>query len=168
MALLATCRTANVIFSSMTPNALGQCHTTVPDFKPTAACRVREDEDYSWREVTRTNVDSGTTRTMTYQAPSLVSVSRETHTTTFQGSAIGDMFIGISHVPMVTIVHHQSDLPGKSSAHGDSTATATTGAARSTSNVASKVGKSPKWHGLGAVLGCSAAAVALGMAIIFQ
>ncbi|KAJ5152002.1 hypothetical protein N7492_010297 [Penicillium capsulatum] len=154
--------------SSMTPNGLGECHTTVPDYKPTVGCYVHEDKEYSWGKVTRTNVDSTTTRTNTYQVGSVVSVSRETHTTTFESGGIGEELMGISNVPMVTIVHHQSDLPATRSTHGGSMATGSTATATTTSNVASKIHRLPVWNELAVFTGCVTAAMALGMAIMFQ
>lgn len=85
-------------------------------------------------------------------------------------------------VDAVTLIHHESDLSatgktstGTSAATGTGSGVATgsgkptgaTGTAASTSNAAVRLApRGSNWNGLGAVLGVSLAAAALGAAII--
>lgn len=144
-----------MIVSSMTPNGRGECHSIVPNYIATAGCQVDVREYFTLAEVTRTYVDPGITRTGVYPVASLYSTSQQTRTANFSGAGLDGSLTAMFNVPMVTIVHHQSDLPK------------TTETPSPTPNIASTMGKRSKWDGLGSVIGCSAVAMVLGMAIMF-
>jgi hypothetical protein len=113
----------------------------------------------------------------TYDVESFISATTSTSSTSFS-DGVEDMYTAVSYVPMVTIVHHRSDLDaagvtsGSTSTGSPKTGTGSTsseaiGAAASTSNAAYRLGpRASTWVGLGAVIGGSAVAMALGMAMI--
>ncbi|KAJ5311884.1 hypothetical protein PENANT_c022G06021 [Penicillium antarcticum] len=166
--------------SSMTPNGLGQCIAQVPTYKPSVGCEVYVDSDYSWEKVTRTHVHSGITKTNTYDVNSFVSATTSTSSTSFPRGIEG-VLTAMSFVPMVTMVHHQSDLEAagftarSTSANYSGTGTiASTASSKSTgnastSNAAYILGsKASDWNEYGAIIGSSAVAIALGVALIIQ
>ncbi|KAJ5516017.1 hypothetical protein N7527_007577 [Penicillium freii] len=95
--------------SSMTPNGLGQCIAQVPTYKPSVGCEVYMDSDYSWEMATWTHVYSDITKTDTYDVHSFVSATTSTSSTSFPHGA-ESVLTAISFVPMITMVHHRSDL----------------------------------------------------------
>ncbi|KAJ5670551.1 uncharacterized protein N7477_005914 [Penicillium maclennaniae] len=151
--------------SSMTPDGLGQCTALVPSYKPTVGCDVYVDNDYVWETLTWTHVYSGTTMTNTYPVNSFVSASTSTSSTTFPVAA--ERFLtAVSFAPIITMIHHQSDMDAagitKHQVQANSTATGTTG-----STGPLRLGlKASTWDGFGAVLGGSAVAMALGVVMI--
>jgi hypothetical protein len=87
----------------------------------------------------------------------------------------------MSVVPMITMVHHQSDLDAAGVTKGSTSLSSTganatgavasganaTGSAASTPNAAYKFGPmASAWDGFGALMGGSAVAMALGVAMI--
>jgi len=159
----------------MTPDGLGSCFSTVADYKPSVGCSVDEEVTYDWQEITRTVTYSGDAEIHTFQHASISTVSAETTTTALERGS--ERFLtGIDIVPVVTIVHHQSDLPAGSAGTAGSTKpdSAATGSSRggssataaSTSNAAVRLVSRSSWDGLGAVVGISTAAMALGAAMI--
>jgi hypothetical protein len=161
----------------MTPDGIGWCNAQVPTYKPSVGCYVDIESDFSWEKVTRTHVHSGITKTNTYDVESFISATTSTSSTSFS-AGVEDMLTAVSYVPMVTIVHHRSDLDaagvtsGSTSTGSANTGTGSTsseaiGTAASTSNAAYRLGPGVStWDGLGAVIGGSAVAMALGMAMI--
>lgn len=145
----------------MTADITFGCYSTVSNYKVTKGCAgLLPNSDNG--VVTRTNTWNGTAvteilETITATYP-ISPVER-----TFSDASEASSFVGISVMPIITLVHHQSDVQATESA---ASATATTRSAASTSNAASRVGSRSIWNGLGAVLGISAAAVILGGSII--
>ncbi|KAJ5195792.1 hypothetical protein N7449_006271 [Penicillium cf. viridicatum] len=165
--------------SSMTPNGLGQCIAQVPTYKPSVGCEVYVDSDYSWEKVTWTHVYSDITETDTYDVNSFVSATTSTSSTSFPHGA-ESVLTAISFVPMITMVHHQSDLEAagvtvastsaKSTGTEAGTGTASseaTGTAASTSNAAYRLGnRASTSDGFGAIIGGLTVGVALGVTMI--
>lgn len=159
----------------MTPDGLGQCTAEVPSYKPSVGCEVYVDNDYVWETVTWTHVYSGTTKTQTWDVDSFVSATTSTSSISFPHEA-ERYLTAMSFVPMITMVHHQSDLdasgPTTQHVQANSTGTGTiginaTGTAASTSNAGYKLGpRVATWDSFGAVLGGSAIAMALGVVMI--
>lgn len=170
----------NMLSSSMTPDGLGECTAKVPSYKPSVGCEVYVDTDYDWETVTWTHVYSGTTLTQTWDVNTFVSATTSTSSTSFPHAA--ERFLtAMSVVPMITMVHHQSDLDAAGITKGSTSPSSTganstgivafaanaTGTAASTSNAAYKLGPmASAWDGFGAVIGGSAVAMALGVAMI--
>jgi hypothetical protein len=159
----------------MKPDGLGSCFSTVADYKPSVGCTTSEDLDYDWQEITRTATYSGSAVTQVFEHASISTISVETTTTTLEPGE--ERFLtGIEIVPIITIVHHRSDLPAGSSATAKATGTGSTetasnsggssATAASTSNAAVRLGSRSSWEGLGAVVGISMAAMAVGAAMI--
>lgn len=164
----------------MTPDGIGGCNAQVPTYKPSVGCYVDVDSSFSWDKVTRTHVHGDTTMTNTYDVESFVTATTSTSSTSLPPRFKGAL-TAVSYVPMVTIVHHQSDLnaagvtsgsTGTGSTGAGSTGTGTadskaSGTAASTPNAAYRLGpRASTWDGLGAIIGGSAAAMALGLAMI--
>ncbi|KAJ5959632.1 uncharacterized protein N7479_006782 [Penicillium vulpinum] len=165
--------------SSMTPDGLGQCFAQVPTYKPSVGCEVYVDRDYNWAKVTRTNVYSGITETNTYDVHSFVSATTSTYSISFP-HGVESVLVAISYVPIITIVHHRSDLEaagvtgGSTSTISTGTETGTrtasseaTGTAASTSNAAYRLGnRASTLDKFDALIGGLTVAVALGVAMI--
>lgn len=97
----------------------------------------------------------GTTVTQLVETITATYPVTKTSTTAFDAQEKSSL-VGISTIPMVTLLHHQSDLQA-----------AATGTARSSTNDAVRLGRGLNaWDGFGAVLGISVAAMALGAAIV--
>ncbi|CAP95687.1 hypothetical protein E8E15_003726 [Penicillium rubens] len=165
--------------SSMTPNGLGQCIGQVPTYKPSVGCEVYVDSDYSWEKVTRTQVYSGVTETNTYDVNSFVSATTSTSSTSFP-AGVEHVLTAMSFVPMVTMVHHRSDLEAAGVTGGSTSVSSTgveagtgtvsskaTGTAASTSNAAYRLGsRASTLDGFGGIIGGLAVAGALGVTMI--
>lgn len=146
----------------MTADGMGGCYSIVPDYTPTVGCYVWSTGKYSYEMSSMAETHGSATSTVLVDIPHYVESVTRTHTTHFR-SMEQHMYTGISYVPMVTLVHHPSDL--QATATGNSTAS--TSSPTPTSNAAGRLApRASTWDGLGAVLGVSAAAVALGAAII--
>ncbi|KAJ5218031.1 uncharacterized protein N7498_000130 [Penicillium cinerascens] len=136
---------------AMTADIYVGCYSTVSNYKVTKRC-VDQIPGLDIGEVTKTHTWNGTAVTellVTITATYPISIVEKTFSVASEASSL----VGISVMPMITLVHHQSDAQA-------------TGRAASTSNAASRVGSRSTWNGLGAVLGIFAAAVALGASII--
>jgi hypothetical protein len=163
----------------MTPNGLGQCIGQVPTYKPSVGCEVYVDSDYSWEKVTRTQVYSGVTETNTYDVNSFVSATTSTSSTSFP-AGVEHVLTAMSFVPMVTMVHHRSDLEAAGVTGGSTSVSSTgveagtgtvsskaTGTAASTSNAAYRLGsRASTLDGFGGIIGGLAVAGALGVTMI--
>lgn len=147
----------------MTADGMGGCYSTVPDYTPTVGCYVWTTGKYSFEMSSMAETYGGATSTVLVDIPHYVESVTKTHSTTFR-SREQHLYTGISYIPMVTLVHHPSDLQATATGNG----TAATSSPTSTSNAAGRLApRASAWDGLGAVLGVSVAAVALGAAIIF-
>lgn len=149
----------------MTADGLGGCFSAVPEYTPTAGCYVYTSVPYSYKLSSVTETRHGSASTFLVDVPVHGDSVTKTYSKTFH-SKQQSLYTGISYVPMVTLVHHQSDIQPTATATGNSTAA--TSNSTSTSNAAGRLGpRASTWDGLGAVLGVSAAAMALGAAILF-
>lgn len=149
----------------MTADGLGGCFSAVSDYTPTTACYVYMHTPYSYAISSVTETRYGAASTVLVDVPEYGAAITKTWSKSFSPKE-QSMYTGISYVPMVTLVHHQSDtLP---TATGNATAANSTSTSTSMSNAAGRLApRSSTWDGLGAVLGVSAAAMALGAAILF-
>lgn len=142
----------------MTPDADGGCYSLVPDYTPTAACEVAmvNDWDYSstsskiWSDATTTETGWEAQGEPTATHSSFVTFTN-THTEDLSTLTV------VSYMPMVTILHHQSDLKPDATAMGNSK-----------SNSAGRISSRPSWNGLSASIGVSALAMALGAVMVFM
>lgn len=149
----------------MTADGMGGCYSAVTDYKPTVGCYVYTTAKMSYEMSSVAETRGGSTSTFFVDIPHYVESVTKTYSRTFRPKE-QSMYTGISYVPMVTLVHHQSDL--MATATGNATAATSTSTSTSTSNAAGRLApRASTWDGLGAVLGVSVAAVALGAAIIF-
>lgn len=144
----------------MTADLVYGCYSTVSDYKVTTGClRVLPQSDVGTS--TKTYTVNGTA------SKDLIETITATHplsvtTTTFAASQT-DMLVGVSVLPMIQLVRHQSDLKATGTAGAGSTKATTT------SNSAATVApKANTWNGLGGILGVSLAAIAFGAAVVFQ
>ncbi|KAJ5971468.1 uncharacterized protein N7479_001386 [Penicillium vulpinum] len=164
--------------SSMTADLdVGGCYSTASAYKPSIGCAANLPiSDFGTS--TKTHVVNGTTSTELLL--SLTSSHPMTAvTTTFAASDVND-YIALSVLPMIPLVHHQSDLKdlnetGTSGAGstktGSITAASTTAPSTSTSTPNSAARIAPRvnlLNGLGSVLTVSLAASVLGAAVIFS
>ncbi|KAJ5666778.1 hypothetical protein N7462_011187 [Penicillium macrosclerotiorum] len=129
----------------------------MPKYEATEGCYISSKMKRSaFSHCTKTITHNGQTRTEDFLLPT--SVSTSTYTTTFTSDDAEDP-TAISWLPMVILVHKQSDVTSNSAGSASSSADLT-------SNAAAKLGtKTSTWDELGTVKGVSAAAVALGAAI---
>lgn len=150
----------------MTANIKLGCYSAVSDLDVTTAClRILDESDIGTS--TKTYAVNGTTSTdllivMTASYPDIVS------TTTFASSEL-DRLGAISVMPMLPLVHHQSDIKTTGTAGAASTKATSTSTSAATSNSAVRLAPNVNsWDGLGGILGVSLAAIVLGAAIFFQ
>lgn len=142
----------------MTPDGDSGCYSRLPDYKPTKACEIVIGVDYDYASTSTMIYTDATTTETGWEAhgdPTAThsSLDTVTHTHTEELSTL----TAVSYIPMVTILHHQSDIK--------SDATATTG---SKSNAAGRLSSQPSWNGLSASMGVSALAMALAVAMVFM
>ncbi|KAJ5668424.1 uncharacterized protein N7477_006994 [Penicillium maclennaniae] len=145
--------------SAMTADGIGGCYFAVPITHPLSAAT------YEISSVTETRY--GATSTFLIDVPEYGDTVTRTYSRVFYPKD-KSRYTGISYVPMVTLVHHQTDIQPTATGNATGNATAATSTSTSTSNAAGRLAlRSSIWDGLGAVLGVSAAAMALGAAILF-
>lgn len=137
--------------SSMTVNGQGGCQSPVPDYTPTFGCLPEIVWHFSTKIPTHfghidSEASSHTTKT------DVISTIFTATTTTFD-SADQTSYSAVEYVPMVTLVHRQSDIDA---------------AATSTSNAAVRMTPSSTFAGglgVGTAAMISAAVLTLGVAI---
>ncbi|THD00288.1 hypothetical protein EYZ11_000181 [Aspergillus tanneri] len=114
--------------STMTPDNLGGCYSLVPDYKPTVGCYVYEHDEYQYETSTKLYTYGSSTRTHVWETPTATDSILTTYTETLYGID-QSLLTAISYMPMVTLVHHQSDLQsvGTGTGTAESTATGSTG-----------------------------------------
>lgn len=154
----------------MTPDGMGGCYSLVEDYRPSAGCTVSTKTFYEYASTTLVLKGDSTTRTTTGQVPTSTSYSVTTKSSTLNASKKSAL-AGIAYAEMVTLLHHSSDFAAGRTAPSETGSTGTgstgTGTAAPTTNAAPRLApRGSTWDGLGAVLGISVAAVALGAAII--
>lgn len=122
---------------------------------------------------------SGVTETNTYDVNSFVSATTSTSSTSFP-AGVEHVLTAMSFVPMVTMVHHRSDLEAAGVTGGSTSVSSTgveagtgtvsskaTGTAASTSNAAYRLGsRASTLDGFGGIIGGLAVAGALGVTMI--
>lgn len=142
----------------MTPDLELGCYSTVPDYTISTGC-YREFPNADLGQTTKTYTVNGTPSREFLQTVTGTYPITKTKTVTFDASETSSM-VGVSVMPIITLVHRQSDL--------QAAATATATGAASTPNAAGRVVlRASVWDGVGAVLGLSVAAMGLGAGIIF-
>lgn len=156
--------------SSMTalPDLYGGCYSVNESFTPTATCSTSTTKSYQYNSTTTTITRDDFTETLVGKVPTSTIYSRETVMKSLRSKAQSTLS-GIAYSPMLTMIHHTSDLAstaaGSSSTAGS--ATAASGTATPTTNAAGRLApRKSNWDGFGAVVGISVAAMALGAAII--
>lgn len=146
----------------MTADTNGGCYSVVKNYSPTVGCQVGTgyNYEYSSSPYTYTYPSAGITRTGYREIPTATVYKTDTFSTTLDRDE-QTYYTALSYAPMITLLHHQSDLQ-PASASASASATAAT-----TSNAAGRAGaRASVWDGVGSVLGISVAAMALGAAII--
>ncbi|KAJ5437802.1 uncharacterized protein N7458_008800 [Penicillium daleae] len=134
------------------------CNSTVPEYKFKEACVNLMPNEYVGK-ATKTLVEHQTT------TEELVATLTGTYPVTPSTTTVGTMaiseLVGASVMPMLALIHHQSDLSETGSGTVKSSQTT------STSNAAAKGAPSPRtWNNLGALFGISVAAMVLGAAVV--
>lgn len=135
---------------------IAACWSTIPSYTPTTACVYDEASD-AWGPYTKTFSYDTSTITQDYMVET-GTVYTSTETINLEENSQYSGLVAISAVPMVTLVHKQSDIE----------AAKTAGAATS-SNAAGRLNTANSaLDGLGMTVGVCISAMALGAAIIFQ
>ncbi|KAJ5667522.1 hypothetical protein N7507_003386 [Penicillium longicatenatum] len=170
--------------SSMTADFyITGCYSEISSYTPTAACyKDAPEEDYG--DYTKTFTYNALTITEYFNFPTGKTEPTETEIFDLNGWS---KLVGFSAVPMVTLVHHQSDLDAAKAITAVTTAAVSRGSESATSSVPSASTDTepdsdaatsssaarrlnpagPAWDGLGVVVGASIAAAALGALIVF-
>ena len=132
------------------------CYSVLENYTPTVGCYIILPSD-DIGTATATSTVNGSTIYQLVETLTATTPFSGPITTTFD-SADFNSLVGVTVAPMLTLIHHQTDIKA---------ATALTATTAFTSNAAVRVARgSTSWHGFGAVLGVSVAAMALGAAII--
>lgn len=145
----------------MTADSNGACYSLVKGYKPTVGYQVATgyNNEYGLSKYTYTESTGTAIETRYVEVPTTTIYETDTYTASFD-RADRSRYSAFSWAPMITMLHHESDLQ---SASASSSATAAT-----TSNAAGRISaRASVWDGFGSVLGIWAAASALGAAIIF-
>jgi hypothetical protein len=163
------------------------CYSEISSYTPTAACyKDAPEEDYG--DYTKTFTYNALTITEYFNFPTGKTEPTETEIFDLNGWS---NLVGFSAVPMVTLVHHQSDLDAAKAITAVTTVAVSRGSESATSSATSSVPSAstdtesesdaaisssaarrlnpagPAWDGLGVVVGASIAAAALGALIVF-
>ncbi|KAJ5176176.1 uncharacterized protein N7482_002053 [Penicillium canariense] len=161
--------------SSFTADPYGGCYSVATDFKPTVGCEAYRGYNYEFGDTTVAYSYHGITSTRVMEVPTITVYKSSTITHTFNRFEIAsDRYSAISYVPMITLLHHQSDVASASLASASASAAAAaasanaTASAAATSNAAVRLGGRSGYDGVGAVVGVAVAAMALGAAIVLQ
>ncbi|KAF3392671.1 hypothetical protein F1880_008621 [Penicillium rolfsii] len=168
--------------TGFTADPIGGCFQAVPSYPLSVVCDVYEDITRSVSKATSTYTTDGSTIKEIIRSTSTIRTTETFYETWTGGNEYLDYITPIMFVEAVTLIHHESDLSttektssgsGTATGTGSGVATGTgklavsTGTAASTSNAAASLTpRKSRWNGLGAVLGVSIAAAALGAAII--
>ena len=143
----------------MTANTWLGCWSTLPEYTVTAGCAWRDDSG-NVDEVQRTGLLDGTTiewdGLYTITASDVKPFSA--HSESLPPSYVSkEDLVGMSVVPIVTLVHQATDVVATSDA---------TGTAGATSNAAVRGSRGSAWDGIGGVLGAAVGGIVLGAAVI--
>ncbi|KAJ5371683.1 hypothetical protein N7517_003689 [Penicillium concentricum] len=136
------------------------CYSILSDYKVTTGCAIPLPMSL-FGTSTATHIVNGTT-SLDYLF-SLTRTDPVTATMTTFDASETPMLGAASFLPMIRLIHHQSDLKATGTADAGSTSAASTSnsAARLSPNVNS-------WDGMGGVLGVSLAAIVLGATMVLQ
>lgn len=146
----------------MKANILG-CYSTVPDYKVTTGC-YREMPSGDLGTTIQTRIEHGTTVHQAVHAVTGTLPITETKSVTFDASETSSL-VGISVFPIITLVHHQSDMQVAATATGSATGS---GATATTSNAAGRIAVgSSVWDGFMGLVVVWVPAMSLGAAIVF-
>lgn len=169
-------------FSGFTADPNGGCFQAVPSYTPSTICDVYEGTAHRVSKTTSTYTTDGSTIKEIIRSTSTIRTTETYYATLTGGDEYREFVTPIAFVSAVTLIHHESDLSatektstsasastgtGGGVATGTEKPTGATGTAASTSNAAVRLGpRGSSWNGLGAILGVSLGAAALGAAII--
>lgn len=158
-------------FSGYTADILGGCWDTVPSYKITQVCELYDHTSYAYSTSTKIYTTDGTKTTEKHIVSTPTFSTTSTHVESLPaGEEYSGFLTPYSYVSAVTLIHRESDVQATGTGASSVTATAdatTTGSAGSTSNSAQRLRPGSSSWEFGVVLGISAAAVAMGAAIIF-
>lgn len=145
----------------MTADNNGGCYSIVKDYTPSFGCQVATGYNYKYSSApyTYTYSSADITHTGYRRVPTETVYETDTYRTRLDPEQT--YLTAMSYGPLITLLHHESDLQ---SAGTSTTASATAG---TTSNAAGRVvARVTSWDGFAPVLGIWSAAMALGAAII--
>jgi hypothetical protein len=151
----------------MTADSNGACYSVVKDYKPTVGCQAGTGYNYEYSSVpyTYSYPSASAAKTGYREIPTTTIYETDTFSTTFDRIE-QTYYTALSYVPMITLLHHESDLES-TGASSTVAATAATAAA-TTANAAVRIAaKASVWDAAGSLFGISAIGMALGAAIIF-
>ncbi|KAJ6014256.1 hypothetical protein N7540_008847 [Penicillium herquei] len=148
--------------SSMTADLDAGCYSTLPDYKPSVGCyELIPITDLG--EATKTVTVNGTTHHQLVQTLVNTLPMTSSETTTFDDYDLSTL-VGVTWMPMVTLIHQEKDFEAK--ATGSVGSSATSQPAATSSSAARRAPALSLWDGLIPVIGVSLAAMGLGAAII--
>lgn len=153
----------------MTADTNGGCYSVVKDYKPTIGCYIDTGYNYEYSEspYTYTYPSARVTRTVYRDIPTTTIYKTDTFSTTLD-RAEQTHYTALVYAPMITLLHHQSDLLSASASTTSASAASASDTAAATSNAAGRVvARASVWDGFGSMLSISAAAAALGATIVF-
>ncbi|KAL4862726.1 hypothetical protein BDV12DRAFT_39075 [Aspergillus spectabilis] len=147
--------------SGMTADSIGYCYSIVPDYKPTYGCQAYPDYSYEFGSATETFTSRGVVVTDTYLTPTATHSIVEIDATAFD--SYETEYKGIMYAPVITLLHHESDVTSAAAASASSAA-----AGETPTNAAARLPKasSSSWEGIGAVLGIWIGTMALGAGMV--
>ncbi|KAL4882160.1 hypothetical protein BJY04DRAFT_49580 [Aspergillus karnatakaensis] len=154
--------------SGMTADSSGYCYSILNDYTPTYGCQVGTGYNYDYGEITTTYTDPrySTITTVTHQVATATRTTVETYTTDLDSDQ--DYYSGLLYAPAITLLYHESDLPGSTAAaSAEESTNGTTAETESPSNAAGRLGASgPVWEGVWLVVGIWAVAATLGAVMV--
>ncbi|RDW63067.1 uncharacterized protein DSM5745_10178 [Aspergillus mulundensis] len=165
----------------MTADHDGACYSIAETYTPTTGCEISTTYDYEYGRTvstyTRTYTysdDEGSetdviTNVGTFKMPTATATHVRTVTTTFDPEDRG-YYTGMYYAPIITILHHESDLDkaAEETESAEAEAEAAAEASESPSNAAGRLGGNSRsaWEGVGAVMGIWAVAGVLGGVLV--
>ncbi|KAL3473282.1 hypothetical protein BJX99DRAFT_261470 [Aspergillus californicus] len=149
--------------SGMTADSIGYCYSIVSDYKPTYGCQAYPDYAYEFGSATETFTSRGVVVTDTYATATATHFTVEVDATAFDSDETE--YKGIMYAPVITLLHHESDVMSAAAASASSASSAA--ASETPTNAAGKLAyPSSSWEGVGAVLGIWVGTMALGVAMV--
>ncbi|CAI7618160.1 unnamed protein product [Penicillium pancosmium] len=152
--------------SGMAADKGGFCYSEIEGYKATVGYQVGVGRNYEYGSSTETFTLTRDGSTVLETEYLMYETATSDHTDTYTESFVRaerSLYSAFSYAPVITMLHHESDLK---SATATATATATA-AATTTSNAAGRItARASVWDGLSYVVGISAVTAALGAAMI--